>query len=192
MVSISDSPSTLLSVESSTTLGTPSKLWLRSSSSRHIVQVENKDIHQMLNLGIALSSISPVFSTSSHLTFLVFPASRGFYVQYAPLPMPHSTCSLFSLGYLVLAQDQRSCYYPDGSLSLKDTPCSSDTNTTCCGQGFACLENGICQVTSLAQAYDPDLNPLINYYRGSCTNQDWSIPKCPQFWLEVNVRNKVP
>ena len=87
------------------------------------------------------------------------------------------------LSCTAVAQDQRSCYYPDGSLALKDTPCTSDTSTTCCGQGFACLENGICQVTTLAQAFDPNLNPSINYYRGSCTDQSWSSPECPQFCI---------
>lgn len=99
---------------------------------------------------------------------------------------------IFFLVGAALAQDQRSCYYPDGSLSLKDTPCTSGTNTTCCGQGFACLENGICQVTTLAQAYDPKLNPLINYYRGSCTDQGWSSPQCPQFCIGSQCKRPRP
>jgi hypothetical protein len=77
-----------------------------------------------------------------------------------------------------------SCYYPDGSSAASDTPCFSTSGASvCCGDGFACLANGICQVTSFAFISNPDLNKQINYYRGSCTDQTWSSSSCPQFCI---------
>lgn len=132
-----------------------------------------------------LPSIPPTCSFLE-LALYLCPPSMHHFMSLAPSSL------IFFLVGAVLAQDQRSCYFPDGSLSLKDTPCTSDTNTTCCGQGFACLENGICQVTTLAQAYDPKLNPLINYYRGSCTDQRWSSPQCPQFCIGSQCKTPRP
>ena len=90
-------------------------------------------------------------------------------------------CLIF-LAFARLAHCQ-SCYYPDGSIAVNDTPCSSATGTVCCGPGFACLENRVCQVTTEAQEADPDLNKNILYIRGSCSDQTWASPDCPSFCL---------
>ncbi|KAK2046506.1 hypothetical protein LZ31DRAFT_552188 [Colletotrichum somersetense] len=38
------------------------------------------------------------------------------------------------------------CYYPDCSIAPNDTPCQGRTaESVCCGQGCACLSNGMCQ-----------------------------------------------
>ncbi|KAF9871072.1 hypothetical protein CkaCkLH20_11489 [Colletotrichum karsti] len=43
---------------------------------------------------------------------------------------------------------QAACYYPNGSIAPNDTPCRDDTaESACCGQGYACLSNGMCQAT---------------------------------------------
>ena len=90
---------------------------------------------------------------------------------------------LFFLPFALLVQSQ-SCYYPDGSIAVNDTPCSSSaTGTVCCGPGFACLENRVCQVTTEAQEADPNLNKKIFYVRGSCSDQTWASPGCPNFCI---------
>jgi hypothetical protein len=55
----------------------------------------------------------------------------------------------------------QSCYYPDGSIAHPDQPCSSDGVSACCGFGFACLRNGVCQITKNAPDInsEDDLNP---------------------------------
>ena len=69
------------------------------------------------------------------------------------------------------------CYYPDKSIAAHDTPChSSDGDSFCCGQGFACLSNKLCQATSL-------IVHGSSYARGSCTDQTWRSSNCPSFCL---------
>jgi hypothetical protein len=78
----------------------------------------------------------------------------------------------------------------DDSSAASDTPCYSTSGASlCCGQGFACLANGICQVTSFARVSDPDLNKQINYCRGSFTDQTWSSSSCPQFSTGTQYAN---
>ncbi len=71
------------------------------------------------------------------------------------------------------------CYYPDGSQATNDTACTSSTNSTCCGNGYACLSNNICMATS-ADAQKPD---ATLYVRGSCTDQSFTSSNCPLFCL---------
>ena len=79
------------------------------------------------------------------------------------------------------------CYYPDKSLASTDTPCSSDTNSTCCGKGYACLSNKLCMATG-AESYEDD-NSL--YVRGSCTDKSWTSVNCPLFCIgSSDVRHR--
>ncbi|EDU47132.1 hypothetical protein PtrSN002B_007082 [Pyrenophora tritici-repentis] len=71
------------------------------------------------------------------------------------------------------------CYFPDGTLVERDTPCSTAANSTCCGQGFACLSNNLCAVTSHVDA-GPGQS---TYVRGSCTDKTWNSAECPTFCL---------
>ena len=70
------------------------------------------------------------------------------------------------------------CYFPDGkSVANFDTPCHSDGNSTCCGQGYACMSNDICKLTSYVLDQSADQS---TYVRGSCTDPTWS-GVCPNF-----------
>ena len=72
------------------------------------------------------------------------------------------------------------CYYPDGSVSPQDTPCRDDTaQSTCCGQGYACLSNSICAATG-KEIQKPG---ATLYVRGSCTDKTWRSGDCPLFCL---------
>ncbi|KYK60386.1 hypothetical protein DCS_01523 [Drechmeria coniospora] len=78
------------------------------------------------------------------------------------------------------------CYYPNGAVSRQDTPCRNDLDqSACCGQGFACLSNGMCKTTGREQDTPPD----TNYLRGSCTDRSWRSGNCPSFCLQENMDN---
>ncbi|KAF2175004.1 hypothetical protein K469DRAFT_612314 [Zopfia rhizophila CBS 207.26] len=70
------------------------------------------------------------------------------------------------------------CYFPDRkTVPNQDTPCSTEGNSTCCGQGFACMSNNICKLTK----YVKNPGPAQDYLRGSCTDPTWKDPNCPSF-----------
>jgi hypothetical protein len=83
---------------------------------------------------------------------------------------------LLSFPYLADAK----CYFPDGkTVAAQDTPCM-EGNSTCCGQGFACLSNNICMLTSYVSGAGSGQS---SYVRGSCTDPTWNDPNCPQFCI---------
>lgn len=71
--------------------------------------------------------------------------------------------------------DAPTCYYPDGSISPKDTPCHSPSlgggASACCNAFDVCLDNNLC----LAQGG----SELIT--RGSCTDRTWQSLECSQY-----------
>ncbi|KAI1269832.1 hypothetical protein F5Y18DRAFT_371754 [Xylariaceae sp. FL1019] len=70
------------------------------------------------------------------------------------------------------------CYYPDGTVAPQDTPCDDDSSeSTCCGQGYACLSNHICQATG----EERHKNGATEFVRGSCTDKNWRSGSCPAF-----------
>ncbi|CAM1511754.1 Fc.00g092670.m01.CDS01 [Cosmosporella sp. VM-42] len=78
------------------------------------------------------------------------------------------------------------CYFPDGALSPNDTPCRDDsTQSTCCGQGYACLTNGICQATGEELVK----SKASEFVRGSCTDITWRSANCPLFCMTPGVDN---
>ena len=75
-----------------------------------------------------------------------------------------------------------SCYYPSGDLATTDIPCNqSSGDSACCGQGFICLSNGVCQNPSLT-SNEPGL-----YSRGSCTDKSWNSSQCPKFCVNPSA-----
>ncbi|KAF6230559.1 hypothetical protein HO173_011096 [Letharia columbiana] len=76
--------------------------------------------------------------------------------------------------------DAQTCFYPDGSVSTHDTPCHSpsigDGASACCGSTDICLNNSLCLAQSGAE--------LVT--RGSCTDQTWQSPECPQYCSDEN------
>lgn len=73
------------------------------------------------------------------------------------------------------------CYYPSGRMSPNDTPCRDDTtHSTCCGQGYICLSNGMCQATETELAKEG----ASEYVRGSCTDKSWRSSSCPLFCID--------
>lgn len=73
------------------------------------------------------------------------------------------------------------CYFPDGkSVPRQDTPCRSNGFATFCGQGYACLSNNLCMLTEHVADAIPGQS---KYVRGSCTDQTWNSPNCPNFCI---------
>ncbi|KAL2015528.1 hypothetical protein VTK56DRAFT_5325 [Thermocarpiscus australiensis] len=73
---------------------------------------------------------------------------------------------------------QKQCYYPSGLEAATDFPCDPNAAVSpCCGggEGTFCLTNKLCR------------GPNGNTIRGSCTDQSWSSPECPQFCLGASV-----
>ncbi|PTB63350.1 hypothetical protein BBK36DRAFT_22627 [Trichoderma citrinoviride] len=87
---------------------------------------------------------------------------------------------IFSLPLLALLLTQANalCYYPDGTPAPGDVPCTDSTaNSVCCGTGYACLSNGICQATG-----DELKKPgATEFVRGSCTDKTFRSSSCPSF-----------
>lgn len=100
----------------------------------------------------------------------------------APCPWPLAT--LLSLSTLASAQgtsnkqDSRDCFFPDG-IQSSGGPCFPDQAVSpCCGPGFVCLSNGLCQP-------GPDTRKSYQYtvYRSSCTDRTWNSTDCPRVCL---------
>lgn len=101
-------------------------------------------------------------------------------MRIAPWPC---TCTLL-LSTLAAAQgtsnkdDTRNCFYPNG-IQSSGSPCFPDQAVSpCCGPGFICLSNGLCQP-------GPDTRRSYQYtvYRSSCTDRTWNSTDCPQVCL---------
>ena len=90
--------------------------------------------------------------------------------------------ALFTV-YLLTVPGTALCYYPDGSPS-EDFPCSSDVNSTCCGQGYTCMSNSICKSNSYTFSPGSD---NTQYIRGSCTDKSFTSSSCPLFCLVKGV-----
>ncbi|EFQ27716.1 uncharacterized protein GLRG_02860 [Colletotrichum graminicola M1.001] len=78
------------------------------------------------------------------------------------------------------------CYYPDSSIAPNDTPCQDRTaESVCCGQGYACLSNGMCQATG-RELQKGGATELV---RGSCTDRSWRSSSCPLFCINPETDN---
>ncbi|KAF6836625.1 hypothetical protein CMUS01_05329 [Colletotrichum musicola] len=78
------------------------------------------------------------------------------------------------------------CYYPNGSISPNDMPCRDDTaESTCCGTGYACLANGMCQATG-KELPKEGATELV---RGACTDRSWRSSSCPLFCINPEMDN---
>ncbi|KAK1635862.1 hypothetical protein BDP81DRAFT_321944 [Colletotrichum phormii] len=98
----------------------------------------------------------------------------------------HPFLSLLITLLLSLAQVRAACYYPDGSIAPNDTPCQDLTaESTCCGQGYACLSNAMCEATGKELSKDG----ATELVRGSCTDRSWRSSTCPLFCINPETDN---
>lgn len=88
------------------------------------------------------------------------------------------------LSFPVWSAAHAACYYPSGRQSPSDIPCRDDTpHTPCCGQGYVCLSNGLCQATA-EELKKPGVN---EYARGSCTDKTWQSSGCPLYCIGEGI-----
>lgn len=81
--------------------------------------------------------------------------------------MPFSWAILL---FLLAYTHAQSCYYPNGNLASSDTACTDGNGDSfCCSSSYYCLSNRLCQWQD------------GRFYRGSCTDDNWTSPDCPQF-----------
>ena len=67
------------------------------------------------------------------------------------------------------------CYRLDGSINNDDFPCNpSADHSICCGSGWACLENGLCQNTLHSNSELPEGTNWL----GTCTDISWNSTEC--------------
>jgi hypothetical protein len=54
--------------------------------------------------------------------------------------------ALLWMGLFAWTTVSEACYFPDGIQATDNTPCyKNGTVSVCCGPGFTCLSNGLCQ-----------------------------------------------
>ncbi|KAF2434174.1 hypothetical protein EJ08DRAFT_646623 [Tothia fuscella] len=72
------------------------------------------------------------------------------------------------------------CYFSDGTtVANNDVPCQGSGNSTCCGPGYACLSNHICEWTEAVVGPKPN----TVFFRGSCTDPTFNNENCPLFCM---------
>ena len=64
------------------------------------------------------------------------------------------------------------CFWPDGTVSVDQVPCSDGDFSSCCNKGDLCLDNGLCSNI---------VSEPITLSRGACTDPTWQSPNCPQY-----------
>ena len=73
----------------------------------------------------------------------------------------------------------KTCYFPDGTITNADTPCSESAQfSPCCQPTNACLSNGLCLGINGTSP-----NGLT---RGSCTDPTFRDPSCPYYCADLN------
>ena len=68
----------------------------------------------------------------------------------------------------------QTCYFPDGSVGDRDTPCRATSHgqaSACCAWFDICLDNSLC----LSQVG----NEIVT--RGTCTDQSWQSDQCSKY-----------
>lgn len=85
--------------------------------------------------------------------------------------------------YLLIIAVNGGCYFPNGRL-VEDTPCNAGAGAACCGIGYACLSNGLCQLTAVRASDAGD--DWATFVRGSCTDRSWSSPNCPKECMKAS------
>jgi hypothetical protein len=65
------------------------------------------------------------------------------------------------------------CFYPSGNFMIGEACVDGAAVSNCCGYGFTCMSNGLCQTSPAAQK-----NLKATYYRSACTDRTWTSDNC--------------
>jgi len=94
------------------------------------------------------------------------------------LLMIYFSCSTRTFFPVVLSQ---SCYNPDGSLESGNRPCNPGVHSPCCGTGWGCRADKVCECESGNGCARGSLA------RGSCSDSTWKSPDCPSVCINGDV-----
>lgn len=95
-----------------------------------------------------------------------------------PIMMPFSSPLLFFSLFVTVIADSDRCYSPIGD--------SVDSVASCWQTGLCCREGDLCLNSTLCVA--DLLTDTPSYYRGSCLDQNWEDPTCPNFCLAAGPK----
>ncbi|KAJ0159676.1 hypothetical protein CTA2_9288 [Colletotrichum tanaceti] len=85
---------------------------------------------------------------------------------------------------LVAFASGQKCYWPDGreATSVVACPVAGGTEAaSCCFRNHYCMSNGLCFSKT-----------ELSFYRGACTDQDWTTSGCPKYCDKEDVVGGVP
>ncbi|KAF1998256.1 hypothetical protein P154DRAFT_260220 [Amniculicola lignicola CBS 123094] len=84
---------------------------------------------------------------------------------------------LFIIILVLLDLSVSDCFFPNGDQASDHEPCNTNSSlplsTICCNAFDTCRENGLCMFQDTFNGKE-----RYNFYRGSCTEQDWNSGKC--------------
>ncbi|OBR10349.1 hypothetical protein CH63R_06041 [Colletotrichum higginsianum IMI 349063] len=83
---------------------------------------------------------------------------------------------------LVAFASGQKCYWPDGgeATSVVACPVAGGTEAaSCCFRNHYCMSNGLCFSKS-----------ELSFYRGACTDQDWTTSGCPKYCDKEDIERK--
>ena len=88
---------------------------------------------------------------------------------------------------LFLRNGHALCYFPDGKTVAKGyLPCLDNGNSFCCGVGYACLSNQLCESLSPNNLTSLDKELQTSFVRGACTDPAWKDSNCPSFCITAS------
>ncbi|PSN62132.1 hypothetical protein BS50DRAFT_138076 [Corynespora cassiicola Philippines] len=90
------------------------------------------------------------------------------------------TLRVFKLLLIILSVStvtEALCYTPNGALA-SDIPCKAGVNSTCCQNGYTCLEPNLCLSHQNVGLDGLSANDI--YTRASCTDESWTSGECSQ------------
>ncbi|WQF87522.1 hypothetical protein CDEST_12536 [Colletotrichum destructivum] len=90
---------------------------------------------------------------------------------------------LATIPLIAFASGQK-CYWPDGgeATSVVACPVAGGTEAaSCCFRNHYCMSNGLCFSKT-----------ELSFYRGACTDQDWTTSGCPKYCDKEDIVGGVP
>ena len=83
--------------------------------------------------------------------------------------------------FIIAASNNGVCYDID-EVQTSDLACDSEAEVSvCCGFGFTCLTNGLCETYNQTDSW-------TGFWTGGCTDVTWTSSVCPKMCNNDNYR----
>jgi hypothetical protein len=123
------------------------------------------------------------FVSSFPVLCFLFAPPQPFHREKHSLSRPGKMNKYF-VWFALISAVQAACFFPNGTISTTSERCRHDTeHSPCCGKGYKCLSNGLCQVSDVT----PDKPAGWEYARGGCTDKTFGSQDCPRFCLDSKL-----